>query len=431
MNVIHRELRSTLKDRRIWVEKTESMNQVYRNRASRNNYFLSVCQIWGVDAVLESQIQRLTDVAHEDRQISATHSQRRTRLFESCEVDQTGPSNVDGSFALDWIHRKVVCWSRSLRRIAWMLVRHRRYHDQAIFIGRAEDDDGVVPNCSLTTSDVSIASRHKKRWDTHCPTSMRMKVLGLCEHHRAWLDIWHLVCVYEPGQYSGPGLLLLEVHLVHRRLFCITPPFSIQMHHYFPSVYRCHVLMGLGKICHWELHHPSNSFHSFQVRTNLKAERSWSAQLGKTSSWKHKASTDRVWMTMQHGTHRECRWCRRGIHEYALNLRHWNTAREHNLQNTLKISMLHKNSASGWMFNWRDMCSLDWSGIIWFLSDASTRPDQYKLPELPILVFVSIALVYRGLIGLSSHVHPIYCPKTEDTRKISLAEVQYTDANDL
>jgi len=144
----------------------------------------------------------------------------------------------------------------------------------------------------------------------------------------------------------------------------------------------------------------ASSFQFFlllQVRTNLKDERSWSAQLGKTSSWKHKAPTDRVWMTMPHDTHRECRWCRREIHEYALMIWDSETQRENitsrtrwKLLGSTKTLLLGGCSIDGTCALWTDLVSTESDFYL------TPRPDQYKVPELPILVLPILSTCARA-----------------------------------
>lgn len=264
MNVIHRELRSTLKDRRIWVEKTESMNQVYRNRANPKQ-LLSI---------------RLSDMSstpcsnhrYNDSRMSPMRTAKSVRLI------------VKGALVclslVKWIrlgHPTLMVPSPLTGSIGRLYVEVGRWGGlpgcwcdidaimtRPFSLGVLRTTTGWCPIVLWQRRTLALQVAINKDETLTVPPVSGWKCLGFASITApGWI-----FDMYEPGQYSGPGLLLLEVYLVHRQLFCITPPFSIQMHHCFLGVYRCHVLMGLGKICHWELHHPSNSFYSFQVRKN-------------------------------------------------------------------------------------------------------------------------------------------------------------------
>jgi len=64
---------------------------------------------------------------------------------------KVGSANTNCPFTLLWVHlsRQVVQRGGFLRRIIWVLVRHGSYHDKAILVGDAENDNWMPSDGAL------------------------------------------------------------------------------------------------------------------------------------------------------------------------------------------------------------------------------------------------------------------------------------------
>ena len=127
-------------------------------------------------------MRRLTNLRHECLQIRSVHDGRCAlrNLFEVREVNQVGLPDVDSSFASHWVHLswQVVHWGELLRWIARVPMRHGGYHDQTIFIRRAEDYDGVLSNCALRICRLLEILQHPSDWAHTVPMGRGWKFFG-------------------------------------------------------------------------------------------------------------------------------------------------------------------------------------------------------------------------------------------------------------